>query len=81
MSCHVPKTETFCKNDKKIKTSVLAQNCIDCHMPNKESKILNVKLESEDNNTPAIIRSHLIKVYPEETQSISSFFYKSKNDF
>lgn len=78
MVCHLPKTDKFCKMANEIESSVLQQNCIDCHMPNTESQILNVKLDTKETNTPAVIRSHLIKVYPTKTNDISALFMKTK---
>ena len=80
MECHLPETDKFCKMSNKIEASVLKQNCIDCHMPNTESQILNVKLDTKETNTSAVIRSHLIKVYPAKSKDISALFMQTKLD-
>ena len=78
MECHMPETDKFCKMTHELEISVLKQNCIDCHMPNTESQILNVKLDTKETNTPAVIRSHLIKVYPAQSNDITALFMKTK---
>jgi hypothetical protein len=80
MECHLPETDKFCKMSNKIEASILKQNCIDCHMPNTESQILNVKLDTKETNTSAVIRSHLIKVYPAKSKDISALFMQTKLD-
>ena len=47
---------------------VVMKNCIDCHMPQKDSKALNVKIDGEMTHKPASIRTHFIAVYPDATQ-------------
>lgn len=79
MDCHTPNTESFCKKSKEIESSILQQNCIDCHMPNTESQILNLQLESQEGTTPAVIRSHLIKVHEGKEEKISLMFMKNKS--
>jgi hypothetical protein len=49
-------------------------------MPNTESQILNVKLDTKETNTSAVIRSHLIKVYPAKSKDISALFMQTKLD-
>ena len=68
MNCHSIEKNTFCKMAPKLDNAVLINNCIDCHMPAKESHTLNVKVEDETKHKPAVIRTHFITVYPEETK-------------
>jgi len=73
MSCHNTEHNSFCKFEG-LTSSVLKTNCIDCHMPAK-SKTLTVNLNQSSKQTPAIIRSHFITVYPDETKK---FLQKNK---
>jgi len=48
----------------------ITQNCIDCHMPKQPSHAVAVYLEGADAPTPALMRTHYIKIYPEETEKV-----------
>ena len=65
MACHEPGTDAFCKAPHD--NAMLQANCIDCHMPGQESKAISLGLSDNTkmNSSPAIVRTHLIKVYPE----------------
>lgn len=77
MVCHPPeKKNTFC-TVKNIEQSSLKQNCIDCHMPEKESAVIIFSNHENGKKISAKMRSHFIKIYPEETQKIISFLNKS----
>ena len=65
MTCHNKEHNNFCKITGAGPSIV--QNCIDCHMPLKPSKSITELLPGERIPTAAMIRSHLIRVYPEET--------------
>jgi Cytochrome c554 and c-prime len=41
----------------------IARNCIDCHMPNMESKVLSMNVNGKKESPR--VRTHWIKVYPE----------------
>jgi hypothetical protein len=66
MSCHVPE-KNFCKLYPEH-GNVIKENCIDCHMPAKPSQIITLMAEGNQvfNNK---IRTHFIKVYPDETKN------------
>ena len=49
-------------------TAVLAANCIDCHMPAKDSKIITLQTEGQKDPVADKVRSHYIAIYPEETK-------------
>jgi len=49
---------------------VITQNCIDCHMPKKSSHAVAVFLQGADVPTPALMRTHYITIYPEETKKV-----------
>lgn len=64
LSCHSVANGNFCKMSSSLGSNAITKNCIDCHMPEKPSKMLTIKTEGESNNTPATLRSHFIAVYP-----------------
>jgi hypothetical protein len=67
MNCHTEAKDNFCKMTQ-LSVSELKINCIDCHMPKKQSKTLTLELEGKAKNTPATLRSHLIAIYPDESK-------------
>jgi hypothetical protein len=70
MTCHTEAKGNFCKMTPELGAANLISNCIDCHMPAKESQVLNVKMEHEANHKPAVIHSHYISIYPDETRKM-----------
>ncbi|MBZ5857390.1 multiheme c-type cytochrome [Flavihumibacter profundi] len=70
MTCHTEAKGSFCKMAPELGAANLISNCIDCHMPAKESQVLNVKMEHEANHKPAVIHSHYISIYPDETRKM-----------
>ncbi len=69
MSCHNQGHEASCPMEKKIGKSIVS-NCIDCHMPLKPSRAIAVFLPGSAVPTAAMIRSHYISVYPQETEKL-----------
>lgn len=67
MNCHKEETHSFCKMTP-LPASVLSRNCIDCHMPALPSRTITLLASGQTSPTPDSIRTHLIKVYREETQ-------------
>ena len=67
MSCHDVKSNNFCTL-KQLPVSTLVKNCIDCHMPQKPSKAIAVFVSGQQSMTAALIRSHYISIYPEESK-------------
>ena len=53
-----------CKLATKLGSSI-NNNCIDCHMPEQPSKSIAMLLQGNDTPTPAVMRSHFIKIYPQ----------------
>lgn len=72
MNCHSQKLNTFCtiKNARHV---VLEENCIDCHMPDKPSNAIVFTEEKTKQKKGIDMRTHLIKVYPEETKKVIAF--------
>ena len=77
MSCHQAGSEAFC-TFKSLPAATLSKNCIDCHMPALPSNIITLLTNGATNPTPDSIRTHLIKVYPEETARIMAMMGGNK---
>lgn len=75
-SCHNSDHGPVCKLEKKL-SAVITKNCIDCHMPLKPSRAIAVFLPGANAPTAALIRSHLISIYPEETKKWIATMKKS----
>jgi predicted CXXCH cytochrome family protein len=75
MSCHTKEHNNFC-TVKSVEEKTLQNNCIDCHMPRQPSNAIAVFLPGQSVLTPSLIRTHLIKVYPEETAKYISSLKK-----
>ena len=58
---------------------VINNNCIDCHMPVKQSKAIAVFLPGAKKATAALIRSHYISIYPDETKKVIAIMKSIKN--
>lgn len=66
-SCHNKAHGKECKMTETI-GGAITQNCIDCHMPKQASHAVAVYLQNATSPTPALMRTHVIKIYPEETK-------------
>lgn len=77
MNCHTDKNTDFEKMAPGMPVADVKQKCITCHMPNQESKVLNVRLDANSQRTPAVMRSHLIRIYPDTIPSIAALFRKT----
>ena len=75
MTCHNPEHHNTCKMTESIGSSI-AQNCIDCHMPLKPSGSITELLPGDKTPTAALIRSHLIKIYPEVSVNFKPHAHK-----
>jgi mono/diheme cytochrome c family protein len=71
MSCHTGEHNTPCKLQATMGATINT-NCIDCHMPVQPSKAIAVQLEGSTTPLAALIRSHYISIYPQETQKVLS---------
>lgn len=68
-SCHQQGSDKFCRF-KELPASELIKNCIDCHMPQKPSRAISVFVTGRETPISALIRSHYINIYPEETKKL-----------
>jgi len=69
IACHSEGHQRICKMTKEIGPAI-TKNCIDCHMPKQVSHAVAVYLQGADVPTPALMRTHYVKIYPNETQKI-----------
>jgi hypothetical protein len=67
MSCHNKEYGNFCRMEEKAGAAIV-QNCIDCHMPVRPSRLISVLLSGKKQPTAATIRSHFISIYPGQTE-------------
>ncbi|MGI8950104.1 MAG: multiheme c-type cytochrome [Chitinophagaceae bacterium] len=64
MSCHTTQHKTV----EGISINQLKNNCIDCHMPLQQSMSIGFLLQGETVPTHAMMRTHFIAVYSDETK-------------
>lgn len=50
----------------------IVNNCIDCHMPARPSKVITMKSQTQAKPIPALVRTHYISIYREETKKFIS---------
>lgn len=79
MSCHNTEHGKVCKMQKTL-GDVITTNCIDCHMPLQPSRAIAVKLQENEAPTAALIRSHFISIYPQETQKLIDKMKKTNSN-
>jgi len=80
MSCHSSAHGKPCKMTATIGSSI-SQNCVDCHMPKQMSHAVAVYLQGNDIPTSALMRTHFVKIYPDETKKVMEQLthYQKKN--
>lgn len=78
MNCHNEQHVSSCKMTTVVGSAIM-QNCIDCHMPKQPSKTIAVLLQGAKNPESAIIRTHFVKVYPDETKKILAVIKQNSN--
>ena len=67
MTCHNQEHGTFC-TIKSESVAAISSNCIDCHMPEEKSKLIEMKLSNSDRMDAATLRTHYIAIYPDATK-------------
>jgi hypothetical protein len=78
MSCHSGEHGNPCPLQKTLGDAITS-NCVDCHMPLQPSKAIAVQLEGDTRPVSAMIRSHFISIYPEETKKMIPLIKKKKS--
>jgi predicted CXXCH cytochrome family protein len=62
LSCHSQVKNNFCT--VKVPAGInLKENCIDCHMPKKESRVIGFYLSGQSEMSPYLLRTHKIGIY------------------
>lgn len=77
VNCHTSAHVAECGMKGRLGESIKS-NCIDCHMPRQPSRAIAVYLPGSTSATAAMLRSHVIKVYSEESEKHLQSF-KNKN--
>jgi hypothetical protein len=65
ISCHNQVAHSF---ESGLPPKVINSNCIDCHMPALPSHVISMKEEHKTGANANLVRTHLIKTYPEVTK-------------
>ena len=79
MTCHTEGTKSFCTT-KKLAVSQLKQNCIQCHMPEKNSNSIRMLVQGESTPMPAKMHVHYITAaYQEEVANYIKSIPLGKN--
>jgi hypothetical protein len=76
-NCHQPGHAKLCKLTA-TQGKLINNDCIDCHMPKKPSHSIMLMLQGNHDPTPALMRTHLITIYPEETEKVLAFIKSTK---
>ncbi|MBB1285059.1 hypothetical protein HRH25_11805 [Flavisolibacter sp. BT320] len=76
-NCHKQDKNKICKMTASLGPAI-TKNCIDCHMPKQPSHAVAVFLEGASTPTPALMRTHYIKIYPEEVKKVADWLKKQK---
>lgn len=69
MQCHNEANHNFCKMAPEL-GALIKNNCIDCHMPVKPSKVISVEAAGDKMTDPYRIRTHRIAIYPGVTKKV-----------
>ena len=64
MNCHTVQHKPV----EGLSNEMLVNNCIDCHMPLQESTSISFFVQGKDQPVNAMMRTHFIKVYADETK-------------
>jgi predicted CXXCH cytochrome family protein len=64
MSCHQTGIKHSYKTLKTMSGSLLANNCVECHMPKKSSGAIKFQLPDSKQLSNYILRTHKIAIYP-----------------
>ncbi|WP_460552759.1 multiheme c-type cytochrome [Ferruginibacter profundus] len=72
MNCHNDshKDAVICKMTNQLGSKTISTRCTACHMPEQPSMAIAVLLQGKTTPAAALMHTHLVKNYPEETQKI-----------
>jgi hypothetical protein len=71
-SCHQESSDKFC-SFKAVESGKLKQNCINCHMPVRASKVITFDSETASKRSAEAVRSHFISINRVEAKKIADF--------
>jgi len=71
LDCHKTETHNFCKMAPQLGVAIKGK-CIDCHMPAMPSRLISFKMSAQNQNSPYLLHTHQIAVYPAQTQQVLS---------
>ncbi|MEP6684184.1 MAG: multiheme c-type cytochrome [Parafilimonas sp.] len=74
ISCHSNQH----KQIANLPNDVVKNNCIDCHMPLQESTSISFLLQNKTQPVNAVMRTHYITIYNDETKKFIERYSKSK---
>jgi hypothetical protein len=77
LDCHKTETHNFCKMAPQLGNAITGK-CIDCHMPAMPSKLISFKMSAQNQNSPYLLHTHQIAVYPAQTKQILSLIKNIK---
>ena len=79
IGCHNTdnKINVVCKLTNTI-GEVIKTDCISCHMPEQPSMAIAVMLQGSEIPQPAMMHTHYIKAYSEETKKLMAYFKQNK---
>lgn len=72
LNCHQKEGHIDCSTVASLGNEAIVNNCIDCHMPNEESKKINFQTTGKGDVHPYLLRTHRIAIYPEVVQKITA---------
>jgi hypothetical protein len=81
MTCHEDK-HTDIKKCKlqDLPENTLKENCTNCHMPQQPSMAIAVMLQGKTSPEPALMHTHYIKAYPDETKKVLAYLKSIKKN-
>lgn len=77
IDCHNDGRQKACPLTQSMGTAIKTQ-CVNCHMPQRDSHIIKLNSAQGKSGTPYLVRSHHIAVYPDETRKIIAFINQRK---
>jgi hypothetical protein len=60
--------------------NTLKENCTNCHMPQQPSMAIAVMLQGKTSPEPALMHTHYIKAYPDETKKVLAYLKSIKKN-
>jgi hypothetical protein len=75
MNCHSTANHNFCKMAPAI-GGIIKNNCIDCHMPARQSSAIVVQAVGKGNTVPYSVRTHHIAIYNDASQAVINYLKK-----